>query len=338
MTHSASNLAQFVQLTSSNGLDILPNRVPGQSLITSYLQGNTKTAIAAEQYEKLVHAHYAAAIPYVTPLRDAGSPQYTLRDSFLPSSPVDWPLGNNILNVGDLIVNQLAYIPAAIGALLLAFWPRVPVIARQVGLLTLATLFMLAVVRLSGTIAIAYGEERADLQGMAFYAITMSWSMQKLAARKQRLETALVAITAASLAVILIVSSYAIGALVGGGTALNLANSGVNYDEYYMTTPELASAAWLGERITHDQLVYADEYAELPIIATDGLINGLTLDVTPLTINQHAWVYASRTNVVDKQAFSLFQYHLASYVFPFKFLDDNFDLVYTNGSSEVFHR
>ena len=338
VTHSTSNLAQFAQLTSSNGFDILPNRVPEENLLSSYLQGNTKTPIAAEQYAKLVHAQYAATVPYVTPLPNAGLPQYTLRDSIPPSPPIHWSLGYNVLNLGDLIANQLAYIPAGIGALLLAFRRRVPVIARLFGLVTLATLFILAVVRLSGTIAIAYGEERALLQGMALYAIAVSWSMQQLTVWRDRLESALVTVSAVSLAFILIESSYLTGVLVGGGSALNLANNGVNYEEYYVTIPELASANWLGEKIRPDQLIYADEYAQLPIIATDGLLNGLTLDVTPLTINQHAWVYASQTNVVDRQAFALFQYHLASYVFPYMFLDNNFDLVYTNGSSEVFHR
>jgi hypothetical protein len=49
-------------------------------------------------------------------------------------------------------------------------------------------------------------------------------------------------------------------------------------------------------------------------------------------------VYATRTNVVDGRAFALYQQHLATYVFPERFLADNYDLVYTNGSSEVFHR
>jgi hypothetical protein len=66
--------------------------------------------------------------------------------------------------------------------------------------------------------------------------------------------------------------------------------------------------------------------------------SGLYLDITPLTLNRQAWVYATRTNVVDGRAFALYQQHLATYVFPSVFLADNYDLVYTNGSSEVFHR
>jgi hypothetical protein len=61
-------------------------------------------------------------------------------------------------------------------------------------------------------------------------------------------------------------------------------------------------------------------------------------DVTPLTLNQHAWVYADRTNVLDHSAEVLFNNSTVTYIFPAGFLDANYDLVYTNGSSEVFHR
>ena len=69
-----------------------------------------------------------------------------------------------------------------------------------------------------------------------------------------------------------------------------------------------------------------------------GINTGLLLDVTPETLDQHAWVYASRTNVLDGQARASFAGHSISYVFPSRFLNANYNLVYTNGSSEVYHR
>ena len=86
------------------------------------------------------------------------------------------------------------------------------------------------------------------------------------------------------------------------------------------------------------QLVYADRYAQLPLDAVAGINRGVLGDVTPLTISQHAWVYASRANVVDGRGRALFDDHTVTYVFPARFLDANYDLVYTDGSSEVFHR
>ena len=105
-----------------------------------------------------------------------------------------------------------------------------------------------------------------------------------------------------------------------------------------MTAPELASAAWLGTQMRPGQLVYADEYGQLPLRSVTGIRTGLLLDVTPETLSSHAWVYASRTNVVDGVASAAFQGHSVSYAFPSRFLNANYDLVYTNGSSEVYRR
>jgi hypothetical protein len=61
-------------------------------------------------------------------------------------------------------------------------------------------------------------------------------------------------------------------------------------------------------------------------------------DVPPLKLNQHAWVYASRTNVIDQTAEVPFDSSLVTYRSPGRFLNADYDLVYTNGSSEVFYR
>ena len=103
-----------------------------------------------------------------------------------------------------------------------------------------------------------------------------------------------------------------------------------------MTASELASAQWLGNAVAPGQLVYADRYAQLPVVAMTGITP--LVDVTPLTLNQQAWVYASVSNVIDGRARALFNENSVTYVFPADFLDANYDIVYTDGSSEVFHR
>jgi hypothetical protein len=69
-----------------------------------------------------------------------------------------------------------------------------------------------------------------------------------------------------------------------------------------------------------------------------GISEGLLLDITPQTLNNHAWVYASPINVVDHRAHASFQDYYVSYVFPSRFLNAEYNLVYTNGSSEVYRR
>jgi hypothetical protein len=167
--------------------------------------------------------------------------------------------------------------------------------------------------------------------------ITLCWMLHYLAGRRQVRQGAVITVAAASLVAVFIGTSGLIGVALGGPTATNLANSGEDFERFDMTSPELASAQWLGQAIQPGQLVYADRYAQLPLAAVTGISRGLLGDVTPLTLDQHAWVYASQPNVAGRGR-ALFDDHTTVYVFPTGFLDANYDLVYTDGSSEVFHR
>ena len=339
VTQSVSNLSQFVQSAEGQGFNLLPNRVAGEGIIAAYLEGNTSAPMSAAQYAQAVHQEYAKDRPYVTPLRDASQPRYALQNSAAPAPPVKSSLGYSVFTSGQVVVQQLEYLLAAVGALILVLRRQVPVLARQAGLFSLATLLLLVMTRLSGTIAAAYNGERAVLQSMVVLVIAACWPLSVLEARPRRwLPGVVAAAVSASLTVMLIGSSGLVGALLGGGTATNLANSGEDYERFYMTAPELAAARWLGAAVSPGQLVYADRYAQLPLIAMTGIGRGLMLDVTPMTLDQHAWVYASTTNVVDGRGRAQFNGDDVVYVFPSRFLHDNYNLVYTDGSSEVFHR
>lgn len=145
--------------------------------------------------------------------------------------------------------------------------------------------------------------------------------------------------TSAALALLFANSSGLVGAALGGGTAVNLSNSGEDFQRFYMTTPELASASWLGGMAHPGELVYADRYAQLRLLAaTEIPSRSMIVDVTPGTISQHAWVYASESNIVDRRGRALWNNHVISYVYPSTFLVDNYDVVFTDGASEVFYR
>jgi hypothetical protein len=183
-----------------------------------------------------------------------------------------------------------------------------------------------------------YNAPRALLQAMLFLDIPMFWSIQAFARERKLRQASIMTAAVAALAVIFATSNGLVSAVLGGGTATNLANSGNDFEQFYRTVPELASASWLGAQLRSGELVYADEYAQLPLVAATGIRSGLLLDVTPQTLSSHAWVYASRTNVIAHRARASYDGHSVSYVFPSQYLDAYYNLIYTNGSSEVYHR
>jgi uncharacterized membrane protein len=338
VTNSSSNVIHLAQTTRSQGLDLLPNRAQGGGLLAAYLDGNTSTPISVGQYAQLVHNEYVKNEPFVHPLPDASNRAYMLRNSVTVTPPVKWSLGYDALSVGAVIAQQLIYPLGAVGALILVFGRRVSAVARQIGLLTVATLVFLLAIRFSGTLATFYNTERALLQAMFFLDIPLFWCLQAWGGRRELRQASAVTAAAAAIAVIFTVSNGLAGAVLGGGTATNLANSGDDFEQFYVTAPELASASWLGTQMRHGQLVYADEYGQLPLVSMTGISTGLLVGLTPETLSNHAWVYASRTNVIDDQARASFEDHSVSYVFPSEFLNANYNLVYTNGSSKVYHR
>jgi uncharacterized membrane protein len=339
VTHAAAGIGQLVQTVDTNGFSLLPSRTVGQGSLAAYLQGNSQAPMSAAVYARRVSGQYGSNNLFITPLADAGKSVYALRDSAPPVPPVKWRIGHSLLSLGALIIQQLIYMISAIGAIVMVLRRRASRLARHIGLLASAAILFLITIRLSGTLAATYNQERALLQTMVVLAIPLCWCLQRVAHRAQRRQAYVLSVTATSLAVLFIGTSGLLGAILGGNTATNLTSSGEDFERFYMTTPELASAQWLGQTLRRGQLVYADRYAQLPLIAMTGITSGLYNDVTPLTINQHAWIYAARSNVINGRARALFDnQNTVVYTFPTGFLDANYDLVYSDGSSEVFHR
>ncbi|MGD0556924.1 MAG: hypothetical protein ABSA93_18340 [Streptosporangiaceae bacterium] len=337
ITQSASNVSQFVSLTSSQGLDLLPSGSSGGNLISSYLNGNTQTAMSVSQYQKLVAQQYASQDKFVHPLPDASEAKYDLRPATVPEPALRLSILSKLLNLLESVGAELAELLAAIAAIALALRKRTPPGARQLALLGAGTLLALGAIRLSGTIASSYNQQRAFVQAFAVLAITMAWLLQALTARLRRWPWATTVLATGALAVLFIQMSGLSGAILGGGADTNLASSGEDYERYYTSVQEISSAQWLGEQVQPGQLVYADRYGELRVDAETGIRLGLFNDITPQTLDQNAWVYATQANIVDGRTRQLFENRTVTYAFPIGFLNANFNVVYVNGTSEVFH-
>ena len=274
----------------------------------------------------------------MNPLPQASEAQYALKAASDPVPAVKLRPAANAVGLGNLLIQQLMNVLVGIAALALALRRKASVIVRQFGIIGVGTMAILVLTRLSGTIAQAYNPQRAFMQGLIVLGICLCLVFQELGAKRRRARPWILTIGAASVAVFFLGTSGLIGAYLGGGAPSNLANSYDDYQQFVSTTPELAAAQWVSKTVPVDQLIYADHYAELRLETVQGLRNGVFDAVTPETIDQNAWVYASRTNMVDGIARSYSGNTEGIYAFPEKFLFQNFNTVYTNGTSEVFHR
>ena len=157
-----------------------------------------------------------------------------------PTPPVRWPVANSALSSVYLIVQQLANVLSAIGALLMVLRRKFSVITWQVGLLAVAAVLLLTVIKLSATVADFYNWQRALLQAQMVLAITLCWPLQLLDGRRKWHHDSILAIGVAFFTVILICTSGLAnvalgGGALGGGTNINLASSGEAFNRYYVT-------------------------------------------------------------------------------------------------------
>ncbi|PPK67347.1 hypothetical protein V5P93_005621 [Actinokineospora auranticolor] len=333
ITHSGDNLLRFGDSIGREGLDVLPGRTDGESLVSAYLRGSGPKAVDARTYGDLAAERYRDDRPYVRPLAAADDPTYTLVDS-APTAPGASAL-TGVASLGRLLVQQAVNIVAGIGALLL-LWRRDADGTRTLAALAVALLVVLVAVRFSGTAAQAYNQERALLQALAVVAVPLAWVGQRLSGRWRRTPSAL---TLAAVALLAFTNSGLSAIVLGGPRQANTTARGEDVERFAMTTPELAAAAWVNANRGRDDLVYADRYAQLRLLAVHGGgVRGLMLDVTPRTVDRDAWVYASATNTLTGRARGVAEGYYACYGFPAAFLNDHFNTVYSNGSSEVFHR
>jgi uncharacterized membrane protein len=335
ITHSTSNLSQFIQTAQGKGINLLPNQ--GANPLATYLQGETNQQLTPEQYENNLSNSFKQSDKFITPLPDANDPQYALQPASNQTPPVTTQIGASALNLADLLIEQLLNVLAGISALMLAMQRKAPVLIRQIGLLGLAGTVILILVRTSGTIAQEYNPSRAFFQMLIVLAIGISWLLKKTGRRWKWTRSAILMVAVVSFILFFAGSSGLSGAVFGGGTPSNLANSGNDYQEFVKKTPDLMAATWVTKAAPSDQLIYADNYGKLLLDTVARDRPGVFDAITPKTLDRNAWVYATSTNVVDNIVRSLSGDESAAYTFPQGFLTSNFNLVYTNGNSEVFH-
>jgi uncharacterized membrane protein len=338
LTQSASNVSGFVQTANGQGLNLLPNS-SGGNLLSAYLAGENSADLTPAQYQAYVDTYYKEHFPFVKPLAAATQPQYALQDPADDAAP---PVKSQAVASGlsfvDLLVQQSTNLLAGIGSLILVFRRKQRAIVSLIGFLGLAGMVILIMTRLSGTIAQEYNPERAFLQLLSVLGIIIAWFFQWFGANYKWSRGLILVTCAGILGLFLVGTTGFSAALLGGGTQANLANDFTDFNSFVVNSQDLASATWLTGKASPGQIIESDRYGELRLETLVGNRSAMFPDMTPQTTDAHAWIYATRTNLVGNQVNEEVGADSGSYAFPSLFFNQNFNVVYSNGTSEVFHR
>jgi hypothetical protein len=133
-------------------------------------------------------------------------------------------------------------------------------------------------------------------------------------------------------------STGVISELLGGYQAqLHLNNSGTYYDEYYMHAQELAADNWLvGNIVKKDRHVSVQTDLDTSIRLDSATGYQSQNDIIPGQIETYSYVLLGYNDTVNKQAYISFDGNTIAYNYPIKFLGSNKNLIYNNGSSEIY--
>ena len=340
-THSGSNVSDVAQSLRQSGIKLLPGRLKGENVISAYFNGPREPPVSPRQYENSVATYYAEHLRYLVPLGAAKNPSYNVRAATPPSLPDHAPLAASGLADAELLVQQLINALAVVCSLLFALRRRGDPLTRMIGSVGIASLLLLAASRLSGTLAADYNSSRLFLQCLFILALLEAALFEMVVTRlKSRSWPGLTVFGSFSLLLLVaFVGNSGLDAPVtGGNPPLILYNHGEDYAGFYPSAQEQATAQWLAAAVPPHRVIYADYFAQLRLDQFTSLRTAVFNDVTPRTIDQHAWIFASTTNVIDHLSWGPTTSGLLDIVFPKQFLDQYFNVVYSTGSTEVFHR
>ena len=341
VTHSTSNITAAAQSIRQSGFQLLPGRTKGESIISAYFNGLRRTATSPSQYQSSIASYYETNRSFIVPLPQAADPQYNVRAAPSLSVTDRAPAIGSLLSDAELLVQQTINAFAVLGALVFAFRRKGDPLTRMIGALGVASFAVLVASRLSGALATDYNSSRLFLQCLFVLSLLEAALIEMVVKRLGSLKGAGIVLFGgfSLMLVIAFVGNSGLAVpVVGGNPPLILSNKGEDHAAFYPDTQEQATAVWLEHAVPPGRVIYADYYAQLRLDQFTSLRKGVFIDLTPQTIDQSAWVYASTANVVGHRTWGVANSGILDIVFPSRFLQRYFDVVYSTGATEIFHR
>lgn len=117
---------------------------------------------------------------------------------------------------------------------------------------------------------------------------------------------------------------------------MNLNNTGEEYERFYIYDAEVKAAQWLEKNYILGDVVYADIYGALRLQSATRIENGIMYDLIPAVIANYSYVYATHSNYVSGEVRVDFDNKTIIYNFPKDFLNNNKNIVYSNGTSVIY--
>lgn len=337
VTHSAQNVLNLVTSIESNGLQILSG-ARGSSLIQRFLNADVATGSSPSEFASTAASYIATHDPWIHPYPASITDKYPPQAIEVAGEKRAIPAAaGSLTSTLTTVVDELLLLLMGVGGLVLLWrerWAEQPALA-EIASIGLGTLALLAVLRLSATISTLYNAPRGQVQGAPILSVGLALVCSWLFARRHHLGSVFAAGAMLAMSLLLFSDSGLAAYALDGSGAAQLVNFGEDYQRYYFTRADVASAHWLVTHTKPGEVVYADVYGALQIFEYAHL-RGLVTAVLPQVIEPGSYVYATSTNLGYHTARSVVGNDSALFRFPLSFLSSVKNAVYSTGTTEVF--
>jgi len=334
ITDSASNLKQFVAFVTNRGN--VKTSAAAQSVINLNPFKNTFTTNQEDvqtYYQSVSYEYSKLSYIHTTGVKS----NYNIEPVSLEALPITNTKMFLIEQVSYKIVSVIMKIFLVLGVIyLVCFELRKKKIHPEMIFMTAISLVLLVIIILIPDISLEYNYERLLQQVLFTLSIALlfgAYTTLKFLKSKRIVDFILTILFIIYFFYFIGFFGYFIG---GEPSSAILNNSGSNYDLDFTPDTEVYSIKWLSTNYNKSNLVYVDKASERKVIAYGGITKGTKLDILPTTVDKDAYVYLSYSNYVDKIVYELFQGKDITYSLPDQFLNDNKNLIYSNGGSVIY--
>ena len=337
-TDTSNNLAVFSKLAYETVLGHNPLAAT-QNGLSEQLNGptdaqNNSASITAFQNTNTGDAFSNDGPHYPTATLESYSAQINTPFLLKPSIK---PTYSNLIGSAGTAVQDVMKIFVLMGFLAwLLYSVHKKILNGDLGLFMIASVVIMAAAILLPVVAANYDVLRTYQQLLVILAIPATAGGFAVLARLFK-RSAYVMIVVLFCTYYLFVSPF-IPQIVGSGYShLQLNNYGLYYNLYYTHATEVASITWLKDNDVPNVPIYADWFATKKIQAFDDNANLWTIsNVLPANITKGSFVWSDYTNTVLGTGYDYFNSVELNYAYPTSFLSQQKNLIYTNGTTNIY--
>jgi uncharacterized membrane protein len=329
-------------ITHNNALSNTANAftTEGAGLKTSTAQGSS---LNAPEFEKILVSEFKKTDSWIVSYPDATSvhlqtqvsPQY---NGIIAGLAVWWNRVNLLIDEGlwVLLGGSLLY-----GVFGLARRYSDSFSADLVGL-AVAGLLIGGLSRFSGTLGELYSPERAAIVTAILLAVPVTMFLDDLVTilekRGTRIAGFSLALGTAGVGVFALWATGLGAILFGGYPPGSLTSQGLNAQQFTVSDPEMTTALWLRTHTGYQDIVQTDLFGQLVMLSAPGKYQ-LVPEIVPPDVDVESYIYLSTANLYDEQsqAETSDESYFTQYRSTIPFFNKNFYVVYSTGSTRVYH-